>query len=196
MRYHTDMIGSITGQVALIEEGSVIVEASGVGYRILVTPAAIQGAEAGTNLRLWTYMAVRENAIELFGFTNLAERKLFELLLSVSGIGPRSALAITALATPAVIAGAIARGNSAYLTTVSGIGRKTAEKIVIELRDKITPLGLETAETTMDTDAIEALRALGYSTQEAREALLLVGPSATTVSARVTEALRHLGRAN
>lgn len=189
------MIARIEGPVSFIGEDSVVISACGVGYQVFATPDTLTRLIPGEVAGLYTYLSVRETALELFGFSSMAERLLFEMLLSVSGIGPRSALAILSLADPGTITGAIAKGNSAYLTTVSGIGRKTAEKIVVELRDKVGNLSLSEGDGgENDFDAIEALRSLGYTAQESRDALRLVPPEVLGTGKRITEALKHLGK--
>lgn len=189
------MIARIEGTIRYADADSAIVDVTGVGYQIFTTPHTLSRMAPGEAVVFFTYMAVRENAIELFGFSSMEEKQLFELLLSVSGIGPRSALSILGLSDPSTIIGAINRGESAYLTTVSGIGRKTAEKIVLELREKVAGLSTETdSGAGGDIDAIEALKSLGYSVQESRDALREVDSDVTETAKRITEALKYLGR--
>ncbi|HWA31967.1 MAG TPA: Holliday junction branch migration protein RuvA, partial [Candidatus Paceibacterota bacterium] len=138
-----------------------------------------------------THTHLREDAIELYGFMDHDELEFFEMLIGVSGIGPKGALSILGVATIEVLAKAISTGDISYLTKISGIGKKTAEKIVIELRDK---LGEEAADGTLqgELDALEALRSLGYSQGEAREALKKV-PAELDTNGKVREALKILG---
>ncbi|KKW08789.1 MAG: Holliday junction ATP-dependent DNA helicase RuvA [Candidatus Kaiserbacteria bacterium GW2011_GWA2_49_56] len=143
---------------------------------------------------LWTHLAVREDVLDLYGFRTEEELHVFELLLTVPGIGPRSALAILDIASIETLRSAISAGNASYLTNVSGIGRKTAEKIVLELREKIGA-GTEGAGRSLsgDEEALEAMRALGYTVSEARDALRKVPQEVAGGSARLREALRMIG---
>lgn len=188
------MIGKIEGTIAALKAGFVIISASGVGYKMALTREAAHTLEVGSTASFWTHLAVRENALDLYGFNTEEELQFFELLLGVSGIGPKSALAILDIATTETLRSAIAAGNASYLTKVSGIGKKTAEKIVVELRDKVgaAERGTE-ASLSGDEEALEALRTLGYSHTEARDALRKVPGNVVGSSARLREALRFLG---
>ena len=188
------MISHLSGTVLFTSQDSITLSVSGVGYRVFTTPGFVGSVTQGDAAALYTHMAVRENAIELFGFTTPLELRFFEMLLSVSGIGPRSALAILALADPGVIIAAIQKGDSAYLTTVSGIGRKTAEKIVLELREKAALLSVEAGIAAGDADVIAALQSLGYNAQEAREALRMVPTEIEDTGKKISEALKHLAK--
>ncbi len=187
------MIGHIEGKVAALRGNFCIVSASGVGYKIASTKDVLQKMREGQTVSLWTHTAVREDALDLFGFPSEKDLEFFELLLTVSGIGPKSALGILNVAPAQTLRSAIAAGNATYLTNVSGIGKKTAQKILFELKDKIAATSLDTTLRS-DEDALEAMKALGYSTQEAREALKHVPGSVVGSQARLREALRTLGR--
>lgn len=188
------MIGHIAGTVLAVRDGYAVIAAGGVGYKVSIAATHLLTMKTGDAASLWTHLAVREDAMDLYGFDQEQELKLFELLLTVSGIGPRSALAIIDIAAPETFRAAIAAGNTAYLTSVSGIGKKTAEKIILELRDKV---GLaaedESAAIRGDVEALEALRALGYTPGEARDVLRRVPASLQTGSDRLREALKLLG---
>lgn len=155
----------------------VVMTAGGVGYKILVNAVRSDRWPTGTEAQILTYMVVREDAMELFGFGAEAERQLFLKLLSVSGIGPKSALHVLSLGEVEEINVAIARGDVDYLTKVSGIGKKTAERIVVELKSKMvdinTVLGGAKGKTA---EVIEGLILLGYSAAEAREAVKDLSP--------------------
>lgn len=190
------MIGSLEGTVRASTLGGVLVQTSGgVGYKVALTKETVSHFLAGTTIALFTHLAVREDVLDLYGFETEEELRFFELLLTVSGIGPKSALAILDVAAIETLRSAIRAGNAAYLTTIGGIGRKTAEKIVLELRDKV---GTGTAQTSAalkgDADALEAMRALGYNTNEARDALRQVPVEVATSTERLREALRILGK--
>lgn len=186
------MIAHIRGIVAIKGEKSVVLEASGIGYRIFVTSDVLRALPAvGQEFLIHTYHVVREDAEELYGFASASEREFFELLLSVPGVGPKSALGILGLAPMETLRRAIASGDHLYLTKMSGIGKKTAEKIIVELRDKLG--AMEGAVTSShDADALDALMSLGYSRDEAREALRKIGDEGD-VKSRISQALKQLG---
>ena len=172
------MIGHLTGKIIWSDLKFVILDVGGVGYKIhtkhwRVLPQKKPTAEIA---EFWTYLAVRENALDLYGFQTREELNFFELLLTVSGIGPKSASSILSLASLSNLRRAISTGDTGHLTKVSGIGKKAAEKIVVELKDKMDGLGFdgesgESDSLSGDMDALEALKSLGYSERESREAL-------------------------
>jgi len=186
------MIGRIEGTVSAKKTGFVILSAGGIGYKIAATREALADLKAGEKAALWTHLAVREDSLDLYGFRTEEELYLFELLLTVSGVGPKSALAILDLAPVETLRSAIAQGNAQYLTKVSGVGRKTAGKIVLELREKVGS-GVAGAALQGDEDALEAMRSLGYSLHEARDALRKVPHEVTEGSDRLRAALKILG---
>lgn len=189
------MIGHLEGTIVKVSGGYAILSAGGVGYKVAGTRETLLKLRQGETASLWTYLAVRENSLDLYGFQSEEELHVFELLLSVSGIGPKSALAILDVAAVSTLRTAVAQGNASYLTNVSGIGKKTAEKIILELRDKIgiTGEGAEGALTN-EEEALSAMRALGYSQSEARDALRKVSAAIETTSERLREALKILGK--
>ena len=191
------MIAYIHGTVRMITDRALIIDVGGIGYSIATTPETLSGARVGEDYALNTYLAVREDALDLYGFTSLEERDFFILLLGVSGIGPRSALSVLSVAPLETLKKAIGTGDTGYLTKISGIGRKTAEKIVLELRDKLKAhVNMKEAPGALraESDTIDALKALGYSQHEAREALRAVDPTLTDTGTRLKEALKILGR--
>ncbi len=189
--YYLDMIGSIKGTIIKKGEKFVIVETGGVGYKISLTPDSMSKVKDGSGVMLFIHTHVREDAFDLYGFLNYEELEFFEMLITVSGIGPRGALVILGVASIETLRKAISSGDLAYLTKISGIGRKTAEKILLELRDKV---GAETEGTLQsELDALEALKSLGYSQNEARDALKQID-SGTDTNTKVREALKILGR--
>lgn len=186
------MIGSIRGKIILKTEKFLIVETAGVGYKVSVSPEVLlKAGKLDDKISLWIYTHVREDIFDLYGFLDREEQKFFEMLINVSGIGPKGALSILGIASIETLRKAIATSDTAYLTKISGIGRKTAEKIVIELRDKI---GEEKKGTSLqgELDALEALKSLGYSQNEAREVLKKVS-SDTNTNTKIREALKILG---
>jgi Holliday junction DNA helicase RuvA len=186
------MIGSINGRVVLKKDKFVVVETAGVGYRVNVSAENLTGFEVDSNIFLWTYTHVREDQLDLYGFIEYKELEFFELLLGVSSIGPKSALAILSIAPMETLTQAISTSDLAYLTKISGIGKKTAEKIIIELRDKVEK-NTEGSHTQDDLDVLEALKALGYSQNEARKALKEVNKDSDT-NQKIKEALQILNR--
>ena len=191
------------GKIILKTDKYVIVETGGVGYKINISPDTLSrnktpsspspqrgGLGRGEEIFLFIHTHVREDILDLYGFLGREELEFFEMLINVSGIGPKGALAILGIASLETLRRAISTGDIAYLTKISGIGKKTAEKIVIELRDK---MGKESGESLKgELDALEALKSLGYSQSEAREALKKVTSDANT-NTKIREALKILG---
>lgn len=192
--YYSVMIGHLKGDVSAVRAGFAILSVGGVGYKVFATREMLLTLKPEKAIALWTHLAVRENALDLYGFGNEEELRLFELLLTVSGIGPKSALAILDIASVETLRSAIAGGNASYLTKVSGIGRKTSEKIVLELKDKVGRAA-EGSKASLhgDEEALEAMRALGYSQAEARDALRKVPAEVEGSSERLREALKIVG---
>ncbi|MDO8522918.1 MAG: Holliday junction branch migration protein RuvA [bacterium] len=166
------MIGHLEGKILFKGEKHIILDVVGVGYKIFAAPSTQKNIEINKSISLWTHLHVKEDALELYGFLHQGELEFFELLISISGIGPRSALGVLALAPVDTIRRAIAEGDISYLTKVSGIGKKTAQKIVLELKDKLSG-GISFVSETLkdDADILEALVSLGYTQKDAREML-------------------------
>jgi Holliday junction DNA helicase RuvA len=190
------MIARIEGIIVHVADKFLIVDVSGVGYKLYITTENLAVSILGEHSSFWVYTAVRENSIDLYGFKNINEMSFFELLLDVSGIGPRSALSILTVAPIDTLKRAIATGDTSYLNKVSGIGRKTAEKIIVELRDKLQDYKDEGDTPGLlrdESDIVEALKSLGYSQNEARDALKQVPSTTLGTNARIKEALQILG---
>lgn len=207
------MIASLRGTLASKEAGLCVVEAGGVGYLVHVsthTSAALPGLDAPVFLH--THQVVREDALMLFGFVELEERRLFELLITVSGIGPKVALAALSGMKPGALARAIRDENIAGLVAIPGVGRKTAERLVVELRDKLEVIGVATGaaigagpgpaagvlpRSEKFEDAVAALVHLGYSASQAQEAVRRVSEGGETLSLEdlVRQSLKRLGKA-
>ncbi len=190
------MIGELYGTVSRKGAGFIILSVGGVGYQLYITAETYQKLEAEEEVRLYTHLAVREDSLTLFGFMESEELRLFEMLISVSGIGPKSGLAILSLTDVRTLSSAIAAGESAYLTKVSGIGRKVAGKIILELKDKLGATIKDAAgeHFSADSDALEALETLGYSVRDGREALKQISPDISGTEERLKEALKLLGK--
>ena len=189
------MIGFLEGTVQAARPTCVILSVGGVGYKVFATKDTLLSLKPGASASLWTYLAVREGVLDLYGFPSDEEQRFFELLLTVSGIGPKSALAILDIASVETLRSAISTGRAEYLTKVSGIGKKTAEKIVLELKEKVgVGHDATTASLKGDEEALEALKALGYSPNEARDTLRKVPSEFKNANDRLREALKLLGR--
>lgn len=189
------MIAHVEGSVAEKFGASVIVDVHGVGYEVQVSAGDFDTTVMGETVKFFTFHHIREQSQELFGFTSLTAKKLFELLISVQGVGPKAALSILSLGESERVRNAIAGGDHAYLSKASGVGKKTAERVVVDLQDKV---GVATqyasavvqSELPMSSDdALDALIALGYSLNDASEALKGV-PLDLPIAQRVTQALR------
>jgi len=191
--YDSGMIGSLKGTVEFKDLHTIIVSVSGVGYKIYTTTDVALEAAEGSEIYLWTYLAVRENALDLYGFLDKETLDIFELLIAISGIGPKTALGILNVASPSLLRQAVANEDTSYLTKVSGIGKKNAEKIVLELRDKLVATS-EDRQTNLrgESDVLEALLSLGYNERDAREVLKKMPKDITDTSARVRHALKLL----
>ncbi len=193
------MIAQLRGRVLAVGENRLTVELGGLGLDVWVPTPLAASANVGETVHLYTHLHVRENELSLYGFATEAERDLFRLLLNVSGVGPRVALALLSAMDVAAIQRAIAEEEPGLLSRVPGIGRKTAEKIVLELKDKLpaTVAGMPAAPDlhAADADVIEALVALGYSLVEAQRAVQDLPPDVTDVGERLRLALSRLAPA-
>lgn len=168
------MISSINGRIAASSADSLVVEVGGVGLEVFATAEVCTRAEVGAPVSLQTYLVVRENELTLYGFSTREEREYFTLLLGVNGVGPRLALAVLSTLTPNAIRRAVFAEQGEVFSRVSGVGKTTAEKIQLHLKNKIKDVdGLEAAAgmDDLDTEVIAALTALGYSIVEAQAAL-------------------------
>ena len=192
------MISYLKGKIKHKSNGFVILEVNNIGYQVFISPLLYADLNFNQEVELYTYQYVREDALNLYGFKNREDLELFEMLLSISGIGPKSALGVMSIATTADIKESISRGDSALLTKVSGIGRKTAERVVLELREKIGKLGGGDGKLgggyLGSSDEIDALMALGYSLSQAREALNNVDAKIKDSGERIRQALKKLGK--
>jgi len=190
------MIGGLTGTISLRGAGFVILDVGGVGYKVFVTAGTYQNLDEKATVSLHTHLVVREDALTLFGFLEQEELRFFEMLISVSGIGPKSALAILSLTDTETLRSAIVAGESSYLTKVSGIGRKNAEKIILELRDKCGALPKDTRGVSLpaDVEVLEALESLGYGVREARDTLKNIPKEVVGTGERLKKALRMLSK--
>ena len=185
------MISRLRGTPAGTSVDGLVLDVGGVGYLVAATPSALRRADGVTEVTIETYLHVRDDVLQLYGFADTAERALFIHLLGVSGIGPKVALAIVSSAPPADLHRAIALGDVARFQAIPGIGKKTAERIALELKDSIADSiepGVET-RAPRELVARDALVELGYSVVEAERALARVDPD-LPAEQRVREALR------
>jgi holliday junction DNA helicase RuvA len=183
------MISSLRGNVVARMLDGVVLDVNGVGYRVQTTLRALRKAQARGEVTLDTYLHVREDALQLYGFAEPAERELFEHFLSVSGVGPKVALAILSGSTPADLRRAIALEDTTRFVAIPGIGKKTAERVVLELKEKISALEVVDAPREQELVARDALVELGYTLVEAERALASTDPQAEPEE-RVRQALR------
>ena len=191
------MIAHLSGAIAeKFGAGSVVVDVHGVGYEVSVSAGDFEAVVLNQDVKFYTYHHVREQAEELFGFSSLAAKKLFEMLITVQGVGPKAALAILSLGDAEQVRNAIANADSAFVQKAAGIGKKTAERVVVDLSDKVgLPAHYGRADTPVQTklntsdEALEALMALGYTLADATKALENVDVNLPTAQ-RVTMALK------
>ena len=193
------MIAHIRG---VVEEkfgaNGLIVDVSGVGYEMLVTKSDFENVNLGEEKKFYTYHQVRENAEELYGFSSLVAKKLFELLISVQGVGPKAGIAIMSLAEAEEVRNAIANGDTTFVSKASGVGKKSAERVIVDLRDKVgipSKYGATEVKSGADLkaesdEALDALIALGFPLKEATAALKDIDPK-LPVEERVKLALKY-----
>lgn len=188
------MIGSIKGVVMGTKPTQAIVEVGGVGYLVNSTPAQIEKLRVGAEASFFTHMAVRENDISLYGFTTKEELSMFESLMTVSGIGPKSALTVLGVAGMTTLEEAILTGNTAALTKIAGVGKKTADKIVLELSGKIASTQGMSRGMKDDLDVFEALKSLGYREYQIKEAISEIPKEVDGANDKIKHALKILGK--
>lgn len=190
------MIAYLSGKVKFLFNDACILDVHGVGYKVFVDATTLQSLRLGADAELFIHTAVKEDAINLFGFINHDTFALFELLLTVSGIGAKSALVIVSKISPADFANAVLRQDLKTLTRLPAVGKKSAERILLELKDKVKPLATSTLPTILSTaqdDAFEALEALGYTSAEIIAVLEKASPNSSTEQL-IKFALQELNR--
>ena len=196
------MIASVEGVVGAIAADSLVIEVGGIGYRVFAAPSVLASASAGGKLKLHTYHLVREDQQALFGFRGADELGFFNLLLTVTGVGPKVAMAIVGSRATADLQLAILQQDQAVLVSIPGIGKKLAERIIFELKEKVSAAGIAAGtsaamSTASENEVVAALQALGYSLGDAREAsrLAVTDPAVGAgLEERVKAALRTLLR--
>ena len=192
------MIAHLDGIIAEKFERSTIIDVNGVGYELMLTTPDFEKIKLGDKIKFYTYHSVRENAEELYGFSSLTAKKLFQLLISVQGIGPKAAMNILSLAPPEDVRNAIANTDAAFIAKASGVGKKSAERVIVDLRDKVgmpshygaTEAIYAPSNSLPETDeALDALIALGFQLKEATAALAQVDKN-LPVEDRIRQALK------
>jgi Holliday junction DNA helicase RuvA len=190
------MIAHVSGVASEKFNSSVIVDVHGVGYEVAVALGDFEQTLLNEPVKFYTHHHIREQSQELFGFTSLAAKKLFEMLITVQGVGPKAALAILSLGESETVRNAIANSDSAFITKASGVGKRIAERVVVDLADKVglairTNVSNEGASHQLahSDEALEALMALGYNLNDATRALEGISADLSTAD-RVTQALR------
>ena len=193
------MIASLEGIIDAVSKDSLIVNVNGIGFKVTVTTSVLsEMGITGREVKLYTHFHVREDDMSLFGFGSLDELKLFETLISVSGLGPKTGMAMLSAMSADQVAMAIAAGSVEILTTIPGIGKKTADRLILELKDKVggvmisSPAGKAAQE---NADVVSALVSLGYSVQETTKAVnALPSGKKLTLENKVKLALQYLGK--
>lgn len=190
------MIALLKGIVELRDDPYIILLTNGVGYKVLAASDVLKGIHLGKEITVYTYTYVREDALELYGFGSYRDLKLFELLISVSGIGPKTAVGIFGLGDSAAIMSAIASNNVDFFTSVPRLGRKNAQKIIIELKSKVGAKGdLDlSAEDSEADDVVIALKSFGFTPKESLDALQAVATPNATPEEKIRLALKYLGK--
>jgi Holliday junction DNA helicase RuvA len=191
------MIATLTGKISEKTLDVVVVDCGGVGYGLFVTFEDYGALNEGQEIRLYVYEHIRENAHDLFGFRTMETKRLFEQLLSVNGVGPKMALSILSVANAQAVRAAIASGDTKFISQASGVGKRVAERVVVDLKDKVGLAAsddatgfLATSAVNPNDEALQALVALGYSVQDASEALKNVD-ARLPAEERIRLALKH-----
>lgn len=184
------MIGSLRGRVLEISPLFALIEAGGVGYRVIASPSVLSALTAGSDAFFYIHDHIREDARDLYGFPQAGDLALFERLLQISGVGPKVAMTILSVGSAETVRRAIMSGDIDTMTSVPGVGKKTAQKIILELKGQLVDAESASPE---EREVVEALQALGYSGQQAREAIKQIAMKGNT-SDRVREALRFLSK--
>jgi Holliday junction DNA helicase RuvA len=188
------MIARIKGLVSEKEERSIILDVHNIGYRVFVTSTTLDSIKVGSEIDFFVHHAIREDSQSLYGFITKDDLALFELLISISGIGPKTALGVLSVSSAQNIRRAVSTGDTSHLTKVSGIGSKLANKIILELKGKFDAEEESNISLRDEVDALEALKALGFGHKEARDALKEVSTDTTNTGERVKKALKLLGK--
>lgn len=191
------MIASVKGTVEIKDFPHIVVDVNGVGYKILISNALFSKLEIGEKTKLFTFTYVREEALDLYGFPSLEELKLFESLISVSGVGPKTAISVFSIGSKDEITQAIIKADVSFFTNVPRLGKKNAQKIIIELKNKLGSLeDLDLSESVLaeNKDVIVVLKNLGFTTRETAEAIRNFKGNNISIEEKVRLALKNLGK--
>ena len=191
------MIGFLKGKVELLKRPFVIIDVNGVGYKVLVPETIYAKLSIGENLKIFTYTYVREDALDLFGFLEAEDLGLFESLLTVSGIGPKTALNIFSFGERKDIIEAIIKGDVTFFTSVPRLGTKNAQKIIIELKNKMgagSDLDLSGKDLLENAEVVQALKNFGFSVSEAQKAVREIKQVGLTTEEKIRLALKNIGK--
>ncbi len=193
------MISYIKGTIIVRQDKFIVIDIGALGYQVNISQQTLEKIQDFTEVSLFTHTHVREDALELYGFLVWEELEFFQKLISISGVGPRSALGVLSVAPLEDIKKAVVHGDPAILQQVTGIGKKTAERIIVELKEKIritTDFDINTVGNLGDAQVVEALTSLGYKEREIRQTLPHISPEVTDLGQRIKEALKILGKHN
>ena len=191
------MIGFVSGKIDILKRPFVFVDVNGIGYKVLVPDSIYSKLSKDEKIKLFTFTYVREDALELFGFLEIEDLTLFENLITVSGIGPKTALNIFSFGERKDVIEAIAKGDVSFFTSVPRLGTKNAQKIIIELKNKMgsaQDLDLSGKDFIENTEAIQALKSFGFTTSEAQAALRQIKTEGLTLDEKIKMALKNLGK--
>jgi holliday junction DNA helicase RuvA len=188
------MFGHITGKIFDLKGTKTVVKTGGIGFIIHSTPSYLTRLKSGQEASFWTHTAVRENSIDLYGFETEEELHVFEMLITVSGVGPKSGLAILSVAGVKSVIEAVATGDTSSLVKISGIGQKTSQKIVLELNGKLVSTRKGDAGASEDIDVFEALKSLGYREKDIQESLKKLPKDLTGTNEKIKYMLKNLGK--
>lgn len=189
------MIGLVKGKIVLRDGNYIIVDTGSVGYRVLVSSKVVNLGK--DDISLFTYTHVREDSLDLFGFLETQDLKLFELLISVSGVGPKTAMSIFSFADRSGVVDAILKGDVSFFTQVPRLGKKNAQKIIIELKNKLgddSMLDLSVVDSEENNEVLEALKSFGFSHKEIIEALKNIDKDIKTADEKIKFVLKYLGK--
>ena len=190
------MISSLSGTVEIIDIPYVIIDVRGIGYKVLASNDVLSSLEKGHEIKLFTYTYVREDALELFGFKEYSDLKIFEALISISGVGPKTAIGTFSVGSGAQIVNAIKNGDVNFFTKVPRLGKKNAQKIIIELKNKMGgTVDLDLTENTNgSSEVMTALLSFGYSHDEAINAIKQITEENLPIEKQLKMALKYLGK--
>ena len=189
------MIAKIRGKIDSIGTGYAIVDVGGIGYKVFMTAYLLGKLSGKKEVELFIHTHVREDILSLYGFSNKEEHDMFELLISISGIGPKAAIGILTIADPKTISASVLNEDPSILTKVSGVGKKTAERVILELKSKIADISSgEKFSATQDSEVIEAITSMGYTVQESRDALKAIPKGIDDVGEKIKQTLKILGK--